>query len=51
MLFDLNLQYEVQREVNRKRVQDADKDRLLRSLPRPNSPLLGRWLRSLLFFL
>lgn len=51
MLFDLNFQYEVQREVNRQRVQDADKDRLLRSLPRPNLGFPGRWLRSLLFFL
>lgn len=51
MLFDLNFQYEVQREVYRRRVQEAEKDRLLRSLPRLELGLTGRWLRSLLFFL
>lgn len=51
MLYDLNFEYEVQREVHRRRVQEAEKDRLLRRLPRPEMGFPGRWLRSLLFFL
>lgn len=51
MLFDLDFQYEVQRELNRQRVQDAEKNRLLREMFRQDKRSPGQWLRSLLFFL
>jgi hypothetical protein len=51
MLYDLNYEYELQREMRRRRMEEAEKDRLLRRLPRPEMSFPGRWLRSLLFFL
>lgn len=51
MLFDVNFQYELQREVHNQRMREADKERLLRLLPRRNGGAPGRWLRLFQFFL